>query len=40
MTRRDFAVLVLIGAVGFLGALVVDQAAKLVVVLIDMGAGQ
>lgn len=40
MTRTDFGLLVLIGAVGFLGALVVDQAAKLVVVLIGMGAGQ
>lgn len=40
MSRTDFGLLVLIGAVGFLGAVVVDQAAKLVVVLIDMGAGQ
>lgn len=40
MSRTDFAVLALIGAVGFLAALVVDQTAKLVVALIDMGAGQ
>lgn len=37
MSRTDYGVLALIGVAGFLAIMAIDQLAKLIVVLIDIG---
>lgn len=39
MSIRDYGTLALIGVAGFLAIMAIDQLAKLIVVLIDIGMG-